>query len=187
NNLPIGYPVLQKPGIPAAGQPHVNAMACGPPGYHIANGMPYHPIRMSSANGIMDNELPEAAHAATVFGTVSSEIAMSSSSGMSSNHLTFTPSELSEMDVDAAAVDTAIGADVANGGPLEIGLDSDFSLSDLSADLTNLGDLAALENYAGNPFMPSDSDILLDSTEHDDIVEYFVDAVDGPSQSDEEK
>jgi hypothetical protein len=98
----------------------------------------------------MDNELPEAAHAATVFGTVSSEIAMSPSSAMSSNHLAFTPSELSEMDVDASAVDTTIGADVANGGPLQIGLDSgdgsslgqqiwDFSLSDLSADLTNLG------------------------------------------------
>lgn len=193
-----GYPLLQQPGIPAPGQPHVNTMACGPPGYHIANGMPYHPIRMCSANGIMDNEPPEAAHAATVFGTVSSEIAMSPSSAMSSNHVSFTPSELSAMDVDASVVDTTVGADVANGGPLQIGLDSgdgsslgqqiwDFSLSDLSADLTNLGDRAALENYAGNPFLPSDSDILLDSPDHDDIVEYFADAVDGPSQSDEEK
>jgi hypothetical protein len=51
NNLPMGYPVLQQPGLPAPGQPHVNAMACGPPGYHIANGIPYHPIRMSSENG----------------------------------------------------------------------------------------------------------------------------------------
>jgi hypothetical protein len=47
----MGYPVLQQPGLPAPGQPHVNAMACGPPGYHIANGIPYHPVSMSSGNG----------------------------------------------------------------------------------------------------------------------------------------
>uniref|UniRef100_A0ACD5TKB6 Uncharacterized protein n=2 Tax=Avena sativa TaxID=4498 RepID=A0ACD5TKB6_AVESA len=198
NNMPMGYPVLQQPGIPAPGQPHVNAMACGTPGHHIANGIPYHPIRMSSGNGIMDNEAPEVAHAATAFGTVSSEIAMSPSSAMSSNHVSFTPSEISAMDVDPSAIDASFGVDVGNGGPLQIGLDSgdgsslgqqiwDFSLSDLSADLTNLGDLAALKNYDGNPFLPSDSDLLLDSPDQDDIVDYFADAVDGPSQSDEER
>jgi hypothetical protein len=30
-------------------------------------------------------------------------------------------------------------------------------------------DLEALENYSGTPFLPSDSDILLDSPDHDDI------------------
>ena len=30
-------------------------------------------------------------------------------------------------------------------------------------------DLEALENYAGTPFLPSDSDLLLDSPDHDDI------------------
>lgn len=146
----------------------------------------------------MDNEAPEVAHAATAFGTVSSEIAMSPSSAMSSNHVSFTPSEISAMDVDPSAIDASFGVDVGNGGPLQIGLDSgdgsslgqqiwDFSLSDLSADLTNLGDLAALKNYDGNPFLPSDSDLLLDSPDQDDIVDYFADAVDGPSQSDEER
>jgi len=47
--------------------------------------------------------------------------------------------------------------------------------------------LSAPENYSGNPFLPSDSDLLLESPDHDDIVEYFADAIDGPSQSDEEK
>lgn len=196
NNLPMGYPVLQQPGIPAPGQPHVNSMAGGPPNYHIANGIPYHAVRMSSGNGIMENA-PEAAHAGTAFGT-SSEIAMSPSSAMSSNHVPFTPPEISGMDVDASAVNPTFGADVGNVGPLQIGLDGgdgssleqqiwDFSLSDLSADLTNLGDLAVLENYSGNPFLPSDSDLLLDSADHGDIVEYFADDVDGPCQSDEEK
>jgi hypothetical protein len=30
-------------------------------------------------------------------------------------------------------------------------------------------DLDVLENYTGTPFLPSDSDILLDSPDHDDI------------------
>jgi hypothetical protein len=47
--------------------------------------------------------------------------------------------------------------------------------------------LEALENYAGTPFLASDSDILLDSPDQNDIVEYFADAINGPSQSDEEK
>ncbi|GMP43777.1 hypothetical protein CsSME_00013011 [Camellia sinensis var. sinensis] len=51
-------------------------------------------------------------------------------------------------------------------------------------------DLGALGNYPGSPFLPSDSDILLDSPEQEDIVEeFFVDSVPGPpcSLSDEEK
>lgn len=75
-------------------------------------------------------------------------------------------------------------------------------------------DLDVLENYTGTPFLPSDSDILLDSPDQDDIgnrgsvshptlerdvaillnffllfffaVEYFADAING-SPSDEEK
>ncbi|KAL5202479.1 hypothetical protein ABZP36_013431 [Zizania latifolia] len=197
NNLPMGYPVLQQPGIPAPGQPHVNSMPCGPPSCHVVNGIPapggYNPIRMSSGNGMMENEMPGTAHT----GAMSSEMAVSPSSAMSSNHVAFTP-DISGMDVDASAVNATFGDDLGNGGPLQIGPDGgdssslgqqiwDFSLSDLSADLTNLGDLAALENYAGNPFLPSDSDILLDSPDHDDIVEYFADAINAPSQSDEDK
>ncbi|KAJ6675230.1 hypothetical protein OIU85_011399 [Salix viminalis] len=50
-------------------------------------------------------------------------------------------------------------------------------------------DLGALGNYPGSPFLPSDSEILLDSPENEDIVEdFFADSVPGPpSQSDEEK
>ncbi|XP_006654155.1 uncharacterized protein LOC102701914 [Oryza brachyantha] len=195
NNLPMGYPVLQQPGMPAPGQPHVNSMSCGPPGCHVVNGIPapgaYNPIRMSSVNGMTENEVPGTAHA----GAMSTEMAVSPSSAMSSNHVSFTP-DISGMDVDASTVNATFGDDLANGGPLHLGPDGgdssslgqqiwDFSLSDLSADLTNLGDLAALENYAGNPFLPSDSDIF--ESPDDDIVEYFADAINGPSQSDEEK
>jgi hypothetical protein len=36
-----------------------------------------------------------------------------------------------------------------------------------------VSDLGALENYTGTPFLPSDSDILLDSPDHDDIGKIF--------------
>ncbi|CAN6349378.1 unnamed protein product [Urochloa humidicola] len=202
NNMPVGYPVLQQSGMAAPGQPHVSPMACGPPSSHIVNGIPapggYHPICMNSGNGIMENKTHETAHVATAGSAMSSDMVVSPSSAMSSNHVSFTPSEISGMCVDESSTNAAFGADVGNGGPLQIGPDAadgsslgrqiwDFSLSDLSADLTNLGDLSALENYSGNPFLPSDSDLLLESPDHDDIVEYFADAINGPSQSDEEK
>ena len=55
NNMPMGCPVLQQPGMAAPGQPHVSPMACGPPSSHVVNGIPapggYHPIGMNSGNG----------------------------------------------------------------------------------------------------------------------------------------
>ncbi|KAK8479045.1 hypothetical protein V6N12_041505 [Hibiscus sabdariffa] len=55
-----------------------------------------------------------------------------------------------------------------------------FSLTDLTADLSNLGDLGALGNHPGSPFLPSDSEILLDDSEKEDRVEeYFVDSIPG--------
>lgn len=92
-----------------------------------------------------ENEVPGSAHA----GAMSSEMAVSPSSAMSSNHVSFTP-DISGMDVDASIVNATFGDDLGNGGPLQIGPNGgdssslgqqiwDFSLSDLSADLTNLG------------------------------------------------
>lgn len=54
NNLPMGYPVLQQPSFPAAGQPHLDPMGCGISSCHVVNGVPapsnFHPIRMNSGN-----------------------------------------------------------------------------------------------------------------------------------------
>ena len=54
NNLPMGYPVLQHPLMPAPGQPHIDPMVCGLSGGHVVNGIPapggYQPIRMNSGN-----------------------------------------------------------------------------------------------------------------------------------------
>ncbi|XP_057444177.1 uncharacterized protein LOC130736358 [Lotus japonicus] len=63
-----------------------------------------------------------------------------------------------------------------------------FSLSDLTTDLSNLGDLGALGNYTGSPFMQSDSDILMESSDEKDIVDdFFVNTEPHGSQSDEER
>ncbi|XP_024977282.1 uncharacterized protein LOC112514885 [Cynara cardunculus var. scolymus] len=206
NNLPMGYPVLQPPPMPTTGQPHMDSM--GMSSCHVVNGVPahsnFHPMRMNSGNEsmVMDNSAAGVTPIPTN-GAISpmSDMPMSPTSVASSGHFPFTASELSGMGVDTSALDTAFTSDVASSVGLHLPPDNgnsrsfgqipwNFSLSDLTADLSNLGDLGALGNYPGSPFLPSDSDILLDSPEQEDIVdEFFVDSVPGPpcSQSDEDK
>ncbi|KAK2650083.1 hypothetical protein Ddye_017572 [Dipteronia dyeriana] len=214
NNLPMGYPVLQQPPMAAAGQHHLDSMGCGISSCHVVNGVPapghFHPMRMNSGNDmVMDNSTAQVAPVIPPSSGMSSmsEMAVSPTSVASSGHFPFTASDISGMGVDSCALDTAFTSDVASSVGLQLGPDGgagnsrdslrsldqipwNFSLSDLTADLSNLGDLGALGNYPGSPFLPSDSEILLDSPEPDDIVEeFFVDSVPGPpcSQSDEEK
>lgn len=211
NNLPMGYPILQQPPMPATGQPHLDSM--GLSSCHVVNGIPapgsFHPIRMNSVNDIMmDNGTAPAAPAAPPCSmSTMSEMAVSPASVASSNHFPFTPSEIAGMGMDASAQDTTFTADVVNTEGLQLGPDGgigssrdsvrsfgqlwNFSFPDLTAELNSLGDLGALGEYSGSPFLPSDSDILLDSPEQDDIVEeYFADTINGNgpcSQSDEDK
>ncbi|KAJ7951294.1 hypothetical protein O6P43_027367 [Quillaja saponaria] len=209
NNLPMGYPVLQQPPLPAAGQPHLDSMACGISSCHVVNGIPapsnFHPIRLNSGNDMMmDSSAPDMAPVIPPNGAMSSmsEMPVSPTSVASSGHFPFTASEILGMGVDTSALDTAFTSDVASSVGLQLAPDGgagmsrsldqiqwNFSLSDLTADLSNLGDLGALGNYPGSPFLPSDSEILLDSSEQDDIVEeFFVDSVPGPpSQSDDDR
>ncbi|RRT55538.1 hypothetical protein B296_00015757 [Ensete ventricosum] len=129
-----------------------------------------------------------------------SKMALSSSSAVSSNHFPFTPSEI-PMGMDASVLDTTFISDGLSSGGLQLGADGvassrdsirssgqlwNFSFSDLTADLTNL---EALGDYTGSPFLPSDSDILLDSPDQNDIVEeFFADSFTGTClQSDEDK
>ncbi|XP_022154620.1 uncharacterized protein LOC111021841 [Momordica charantia] len=196
NNLPMGYPVLQQPMAPVPGQPHIDTMSNGISSCHIVNGVPapknYHPIRMNSGNDALSSM---------------SEIPMSPTSVASSGHFPFSASEISGIGADTSTLETPFTSDVANSVGLQLPPDGtdgnsrdsfrsldqiqwNFSLPDLTADLSNLGDLGALGNYPGSPFLPSDSDILLDSPENEDLVEeFFVDSVPDPScsQSDEEK
>ncbi|XXG82324.1 hypothetical protein AAC387_Pa10g0299 [Persea americana] len=212
NNLPIGYPVIQQTPMPAPGQPHLDSMGCGLSSCHVVNGVPasgnFHPIRMNSGNDtVMDNSTADV-HPVIPPGSAASSIsdmAVSSTSLASSGHFPFTPSEMSGLGVDTSPLDTAFTSDVASTVGLQLGPDGGagnprdsltslaqlpwiFSLSDLTADLANMEDLGPLGNYTGSPFLPSESDILLDSSEHDDLVdEFFVDSIPGPcSQSEEE-
>ncbi|XP_021300489.1 uncharacterized protein LOC110428892, partial [Herrania umbratica] len=212
NNLPMGYPVLQQPPIPATGQPHLDSM--GISNCHVVNGVPapsnFQPMRMNSGNDmVMENNATNVTPAVPPTTTMSSvsEMPVSPTSVASSGNFPFTASDMSGMGVDTSALDSAFTTDVASSVGLQLGPDNgagnsrdslrsldqiqwNFSLTDLTADLSNLGDLGALGNYSGSPFLPSDSEILLDSPEQEDIVEeFFVDSVPGQpcSQSDEEK
>ncbi|XP_019164885.1 PREDICTED: uncharacterized protein LOC109161036 isoform X2 [Ipomoea nil] len=215
NNLPMGYPVLQQPPVPAAGQPHLDSM--GISSCHVVNGVPapsnFHPnpMRMNSGNDmVIETSAPDVSAAAPPSNAMSSmpDMPVSPTQAASSGHFPFTASEISGMGVDTSAIDTAFASDASSVGlqlPTDNGTGNsrdflrslaqfpwNFSLSDLTADLPNLGDLGALGNDTGSPFFHSDSDILLDSPEQDDLDEFFVDSIPGPGpgptgpQSDEE-
>ncbi|XP_020213626.1 uncharacterized protein LOC109797883 [Cajanus cajan] len=189
NNLPMGYPVLQQPSIPATGLPHLDSMGSGISNCHVVNGVPapnnFHPIRTRSGNGAMSSL---------------SEMPVSPQSVASSGHFPFTPPEISGIGTDTSVLDTVFTSDVTSSLGLQLAPDNgtgisrsldqiqwNFSLSDLTEDLSNLGDLGALGNYPGSPFMHSDSNILLESSDQKDIVDdFFVNTEPPDSQSDDE-
>lgn len=209
NNLPMGYPVLQQAPMSMPGQPHLDTMGSGMQGCHVVNGVPaptnFHPIRMNSGNNMLMNSEADVAPVIPPNGNMSSmsEMSMSPTSVASSGHFSFTAPEISGIGVDTSALDTAFTSEMVSSVGLQLSQDGgagnsrdslrsldqiqwNFCLSDLTTDLSNLGDLGPLGNYPGSPFLPSDSDILLDSPEQEDIVEeFFVDSVPGPP--DEEK
>ncbi|VVB06530.1 unnamed protein product [Arabis nemorensis] len=204
-NMPMGYPVLQHPQMHAPGHPHIDAM--GISSCHVVNGVPapanFQPMRMNSANDMVIDTTADDATPQVVPPNSGgmSEMPASPASVASSGHFPFAASDISGMVMDTSVLDSAFTSDVGpDGGGGGAGNSGDslrsfdqipwnFSLSDLTADLSNLGDLGALGNYPGSPFLPSDSEILLDSPEQEDIEEFFVDSVPGPpcSNSDEEK
>ncbi|XP_013600933.1 uncharacterized protein LOC106411610 isoform X2 [Brassica napus] len=195
--MPMGYPVLQHPQM----HPHIDAM--GMSSCHVVNGVPapanFQPLKMNSTNDMVIDTKVEDATTLQVIPPNSGGMAVSPASVASSGHFPF---DASDMVMDASVLDSAFTSEVGGEGRAGSAGDSlrsfdqipwNFSLSDLTADLSNLGDvyvaeLGGLGNYPGSPFLPSDSEILLDSPDHEDIEEFFVD-VPGPpcSNSDEEK
>ncbi|XP_021889560.1 uncharacterized protein LOC110808378 isoform X1 [Carica papaya] len=162
NNLPMGYPILQPPTIPATGQPHLDSIGCGISSCHVVNGVPapgnFHPMRMNSSNDmVIDNNLTDTAPVIPPNSAMSSmsDMPVSPTSVASSGHFPFTASDMSGMGVDTSALDTAFTSDVASSVGLQLGPDGvgnsrdslrsldqiqwNFSLSDLTADLSNLG------------------------------------------------
>uniref|UniRef100_A0A7N1A8X8 Uncharacterized protein n=1 Tax=Kalanchoe fedtschenkoi TaxID=63787 RepID=A0A7N1A8X8_KALFE len=192
--MPIGYPVMQQPPMSATGQPHLDPMACGISSCHVVNGVPapgnFHPLRMNSGNEslMVDTSSGDVAPAMPQNGVASSisDMQMSTTSIASSGHFPFSASDISGMAVDTSVLDATFTSDVGSTVGLQLPdansrsfdqLTWNFSLSDLTADLSNLGDLGELEAYTDSRFLHSDSDILLDSPEQEDAVdELFVDS-----------
>ncbi|CAH8330774.1 unnamed protein product [Eruca vesicaria subsp. sativa] len=190
-NMPMGYPILQQhPQMHVQGHPHFDAM--GMSRWDVVNGVPA-PANFQPFNTTNDMVNDTTVEDATpqVIPPRSGEMAVSPASVASSGHFPF---DASDMVMDASVLDSPFISDVGGGVNPGDSLRSfdqipwNFSLSDLTADLSNLGELGGLGNYPGSPFLPSDSEILLDSPDHEDIEEFFVD-VPGPpcSNSDEEK
>ncbi|EPS67645.1 hypothetical protein M569_07131, partial [Genlisea aurea] len=203
NNLPMGYPIMHPP---PPGQPY-SAPPC-----HVVNGVPappnFQPMRAAINDVMIDGGLAADASPLMRPTHAISDMPVSPTSVASSGHFPFSASEISGIGVDASVLDSAFTSDVASSVGLQLHGDNgvgnsrdslrslaqipwNFSLSDLTADLSNLGDLGALGNYPGSPFLASDSDILLDSPEQDGIVEeFFIDSDSVPGQgqaSDEDK
>ncbi|CAI9764877.1 unnamed protein product [Fraxinus pennsylvanica] len=207
NNLPMGYPVVHQPPVPATGQPLVDSIGYSTNSCHVVNGVPapgtgsFHPMRMNSGNDMMiDTNGTDVLAMTTNNAMLSiSDMPVSPTSVASSGHFPFSASEIFSMEIETSALDMTFTSDVASSVGLQLPADNgsgnardslrswaqipwNFSLSDLTADLSNLGELGALGNCSDSHFLHSDSDILLDSPEQEDIVdEFFVDSVPGSS------
>lgn len=107
---------------------------------------------------VIDTSVPDVAAAVPPGNAMSSmsDMAVSPTSVASSGHFPFTASEISGMGVDTSALDAAFPSDVASSVGLQLPPDNgvgnsrdslrslaqipwNFSLSDLTADLSNLG------------------------------------------------
>lgn len=108
---------------------------------------------------VMDHSAPDMAPIIPPNSVMSSmsEMAVSPTSVASSGHFPFTASEISGMGTDASALDSAFTSDVASSAGLQLAPDGstgisrsldqiqwNFSLSDLTADLSNLGGILVL-------------------------------------------
>jgi hypothetical protein len=126
-------------------------LGCGHTFYSVHSIDPYG-LLLRCCSMVLDNGAPEAPHAGATGSAMSSEMAVSPSSAASSNHAPFTPSDIPGMTMDVSALDSAFGCDVGNPESLQLGPDGssrdsirslgqlwNFSLSDLTADLTSLG------------------------------------------------
>ncbi|KAG8363260.1 hypothetical protein BUALT_Bualt19G0003700 [Buddleja alternifolia] len=200
DNLPMGYPVLQHPPVHATMRPHIDHMGYSTSSCHVVNGVPapgnFHPMQMNSGNDTVIEPATVEISPVMPANNAISCMPVSPTSVASSGLFPFSTSEMSGMGVDTSALDPTFTSDVAldnnSRDPL---IPWNVCFSDLTGDLSNLGDLGALGNYPGSPFLSSDSDILLNSPEQKHIgkkqvEEFFVDSdsVPGPyPPSDREK
>jgi uncharacterized protein (TIGR01589 family) len=208
NNLPMRYSVLQQQhSSPYVDQPPSNFVG-SMPSYHVVHGVPspgnIHPMQISSGkNMVMDRSAVDTVLAIPTC-AIKLENPSSPASLASNGQFPFTPSEISGLRMDTSVIDSTYSSHLENSEELQLGPDvtgqpKEFlqllgqnpwnpSLSDVTADWSNLQDFEALGNFSVPPLL-SDADAFLDSPEQKDMVEdFFVDAVPGAgSPSEEEK
>ncbi|KAJ0246481.1 Helicase with zinc finger protein [Hirschfeldia incana] len=146
-NMPMGYPVLQHPQMHVQGHPHIDAM--GMSSCHVVNGVPapanFQPLKMNSTNDmVIDTNVEDATTQVIPPNSGGmSEMEVSPASVASSGHFPF---DASDMVMDASVLDSAFTSEEGGGsGNARDSLRSfdqipwNFSISDLTADLSSLG------------------------------------------------
>ncbi|XP_042423351.1 uncharacterized protein LOC122010958 [Zingiber officinale] len=174
DDLQIGYPVFQPPILNTL-QLHIGPTSFGLPSCQANNGTL---APGTSHPGQMNNDEPSKAAVASACQCKAMpsmpEMAATPEPVASNDHLRFVP-----------PADTTFTSDI----DLEFSRDSlrslgnnwNFSLSDLTTDLTNLGELGDTGDYSGSPILPSDKDIFLSDTGRD-----AIDLEDDPNESEED-
>ncbi|ONI25531.1 hypothetical protein PRUPE_2G308500 [Prunus persica] len=197
----MGYPIMQQPPIPSNRHHQISNMGTTS-SCHVVNGIPaqghFHHMPLNCGN----ESLADAPSIIPASG-IKTEMLSSPVSVASNGQFPFTPSEISGLGVDTSVLDSAFTSHLANLERLGIGPDGgtrwpketlrssgqstwNFGLFDSTAEWPNLQDLGALGNYSGSPFLPPESDVVLDSPEQNDMVEeFFADAGSGQGSQSE--
>ncbi|GLJ38721.1 hypothetical protein SUGI_0789170 [Cryptomeria japonica] len=195
HHLPMGYPVLPQPSLIATGHPHMVPMTCGTSGIPVVNGASFQENFISSQGSPgTDNltdismEVPPVVQSPCTAISTMNDMSLSPTSVMSSSPFPFNPTDMSgmgmSMDGNLSSGDapgpSGIGAlnmvtDGENGGVRDslkslCQLPRNFSLSDLTADLTH-GDLGPLGSYSGSPFLTPETEAFFRSPDKDELDE----------------
>eukprot|EP01018_Ginkgo_biloba_P000776 Gb_11124 [translate_table: standard] len=198
HHLPMGYPILPQPSVFATGHPHVVSMTCGPSSIPVINGAPsLENFQSSQGSPGTENltdismEVPPVVQSPCTGISTMTDISLNPASAMSSGSFPFNTADMSGIGTSLMALDGTFTSGDTTGpngsSPLNMASDTEgggirdslkslcqlprnFSLSDLTADLTH-GDLGALGNYSGSPFLTPESEVFFRSPDKDDIDE----------------
>lgn len=192
---PIGYPVLPHPPLIATGHPHMVPMSCGPSSIPVVNGGSFQenfpafqgsPVTENLTDIPMD--MQPVVHSPSQVISTMNDMSLSPTSVMSSGPFAINSADICGigMPLDGnfpsgdnpgpSGIGTLdMGPDGESGGVRDSlkslsQLPRNFSLSDLTADLTH-EDLGSLGSYSGSPFLTPETEVYFRSPDKDDIDE----------------
>eukprot|EP00252_Welwitschia_mirabilis_P013957 TRINITY_DN3094_c0_g1_i1.p1 TRINITY_DN3094_c0_g1~~TRINITY_DN3094_c0_g1_i1.p1 ORF type:complete len:383 (+),score=63.83 TRINITY_DN3094_c0_g1_i1:966-2114(+) len=193
HHFPIGYPVIAHPPVIATGHPSMVPVPGGPLSVPMGNGVSYQENFQSSHESprtenlsSIPTELPSVVQSPSADISSINEMPLGSSPMMSSAPFPFNPADICGMGISLD------GQFSSNENPCSSGMGNlhmpsegehacgkeisfyqlprNFSLSDLTADLTH-EDLGPLGSYSGSPFLSPETDVYFKSPDKDDIEE----------------